>query len=254
METALVPVNGGPPVSISTWRGVTESYDVTGHQGQAAMYFTIGQPGRYLLATRNATPSSIADVAVGRGIGRSILIPLVLILPGLFALVAGLVIGGVTVFRRRRARRHPGLYEPSGHTARSYLQGGSVGFGEATKLGLRNGFVYRGRASLSAYWWFILFLLIVLAVVVPLFIAITAATSANTGAANLLVLPLALVIGIMALYLNLVWLALVIRRLHDIDKSGWWVLINLVPFVGPIILLVFTLLAGTPGLNDYEPT
>jgi hypothetical protein len=59
MNVALAPVTGGPPVSLSTWRGVTESYGVTGHQGQAAMYVSIGHPGRYLLRAANVTPRSI---------------------------------------------------------------------------------------------------------------------------------------------------------------------------------------------------
>jgi hypothetical protein len=71
------------------------------------MHFTIGHPGRYLLVAQNAIPRSITDVAVGRGIGRGMLWVL-LILVALFALIpAGLVIGGVTFFRRRRARRNP---------------------------------------------------------------------------------------------------------------------------------------------------
>ena len=61
------------------------------------MYFTIDHPGRYLLATGNATPGSITDVAVGRGIGRGILVPFVLIVAGFFAVLAGLLTGLVTV-------------------------------------------------------------------------------------------------------------------------------------------------------------
>ena len=107
MNVALLPDSGGPPVAISTWRGATESYGVAGHEGQTAMHFTIGHPGRYLLGAQNAIPRSITDVAVGRGIGRGMLWVL-LILVALFALIpAGLVIGGVTFFRRRRARRNP---------------------------------------------------------------------------------------------------------------------------------------------------
>jgi hypothetical protein len=107
MNVALLPASGGPPVAISTWRGATESYGVAGHEGQTAMHFTIGHPGRYLLVAQNAIPRSITDVAVGRGIGRGMLWVL-LILVALFALIpAGLVIGGVTFFRRRRARRNP---------------------------------------------------------------------------------------------------------------------------------------------------
>ena len=53
---------------------------------------------------------------------------------------------------------------------------------------------------------------------------------------------------------SLVTLALLVRRLHDIDRSGWWVLIVLVPVVGPLTLFVFTVLEGTPGLNRYQPS
>jgi len=106
MRVAMQPVNGGPPVSISTWRGATQSYGVAGHQGQTAMQVTIGHPGRYLLRATNVVPDSITDVAVGRGIGRGMLIPLVLSLVALFAFIpAGLLVGGITFFRRRRARR-----------------------------------------------------------------------------------------------------------------------------------------------------
>jgi uncharacterized membrane protein YhaH (DUF805 family) len=48
-------------------------------------------------------------------------------------------------------------------------------------------------------------------------------------------------------------LALTVRRLHDIDRTGWWILIGLVPLIGGIVLLVFALLDGTPGSNQYGP-
>ena len=57
--------------------------------------------------------------------------------------------------------------------------------------------------------------------------------------------------GIVSIYLGLVLLALLVRRLHDIGKSGW-VFIGLVPFAGPIALFVFTVLEGTPELNRYQ--
>jgi len=300
MNVALLPASGGPPVAISTWRGATESYGVAGHEGQTAMHFTIGHPGRYLLVAQNAIPRSITDVAVGRGIGRGMLWVL-LILVALFALIpAGLVIGGVTFFRRRRARRNPpqapqvmqpnensrypmstpdptraypsqpdddsgyamstpdpvqaypsqlGRYPSGGRLAAplSYLQGGRVGFGEAIKQGFSNGFVYRGRASRSAYWWFNLFVLIaVFAVEAIIFIPLTM----NSGGASIAVIAIS---AIVVIYLDLVLLALLVRRLHDIDRSGWWVFIGLVPFAGPIVLFVFTVLAGTPELNRYQP-
>ncbi|MFI9721953.1 DUF805 domain-containing protein [Streptomyces sp. NPDC052396] len=44
-----------------------------------------------------------------------------------------------------------------------------------------------------------------------------------------------------------------IRRLHDTGRTGWWVLLALVPLVGVIVLLVFLALPGTPGDNEYGP-
>ncbi len=46
-------------------------------------------------------------------------------------------------------------------------------------------------------------------------------------------------------------LAIEVRRLHDIDKSGWWWLIAFVPFIGSIWLIVLFVLPGTPGPNRF---
>ena len=46
-------------------------------------------------------------------------------------------------------------------------------------------------------------------------------------------------------------LAVSIRRLHDSDRSGWWLLLGLVPMVGEIIVLVFMVLKGTRGANRF---
>ncbi|WP_028021405.1 DUF805 domain-containing protein [Enterovibrio calviensis] len=46
-------------------------------------------------------------------------------------------------------------------------------------------------------------------------------------------------------------IAVTVRRLHDINKSGWWWFIIVIPFIGPLIFLVFTLLRGTKGTNRY---
>jgi uncharacterized membrane protein YhaH (DUF805 family) len=48
-------------------------------------------------------------------------------------------------------------------------------------------------------------------------------------------------------------LAVTIRRLHDLDKSGWWVLICLVPLIGAIVLIVFMCVEGTRGTNRFGP-
>ena len=140
-------------------------------------------------------------------------------------------------------------YPPAGYPAPAslgYLEGGPVGFGEAVRQAFSNGFVYRGRASRSAYWWFVLFEVIVAVVLDLLFIIPAAANSSAVFAVFLIIFGVALI------YLFLVGLSLLVRRIHDLDKTGWWVLIGLVPF-GSIVLLVFSLLEGTPGPNRYQP-
>ena len=270
IDLALQPADGGPQVSVSTWQGITQSYSIAGHQGQTAVYFTIDRPGRYLLATGNATPDSITDVAVGRGIGRGILVPFILIAVGSLAALAGLVTGVVTVSRRRRPgppmmppmgdwrspAGTPGEHAAGGHLvpSRSYLQGGPASFGEAIKHGLRDWTVYRGRASRSAFWWFVLFTVIVSVALDVIAFVITA--SANTTASGVLITVLfvvnTVVFVVVVIYLGLAQLALLVRRLHDSGRSGWWALIGVVPIVGAIMLLVFTLIEGTPGPNRYD--
>lgn len=104
MTGSLLPVNGSAPVSISDWHGPTVSYGAAGYQGQTAAYFTIPRPGSYVLTIRSVTPGTITDLAVGRGILRSIVMPPLLILAGLVVLIAAGVLSGITASRRRRAR------------------------------------------------------------------------------------------------------------------------------------------------------
>lgn len=47
--------------------------------------------------------------------------------------------------------------------------------------------------------------------------------------------------------------AVTVRRLHDTNRSGWWLLIGLIPLIGGIVLLIFTLLDSDPDFNDYGP-
>ena len=49
------------------------------------------------------------------------------------------------------------------------------------------------------------------------------------------------------------YLAVSVRRLHDTNRSGWWVFIAVVPFVGPFVLLWFMATAGNPSENKYGP-
>jgi uncharacterized membrane protein YhaH (DUF805 family) len=64
-------------------------------------------------------------------------------------------------------------------------------------------------------------------------------------------------IGVIALVYSLAMiipsLSVTVRRLHDTDRSGWWLLIALIPLIGELVLLVFMFLEGTPGPNRYGP-
>ena len=94
---------------------------------------------------------------------------------------------------------------------------------------------FNGRARRMEYWMFVL----INSVIALIFLAIDQLT--GTPILN----------SLYTLAVFLPSLAVTIRRLHDTDRAGWWVLIVLIPFAGPIILLVFECLPGTPGDNQY---
>jgi uncharacterized membrane protein YhaH (DUF805 family) len=96
--------------------------------------------------------------------------------------------------------------------------------------------VFGGRSRRMEYWYFVLFNIIV---------------SIVLGAIDALLGTLGLLSGLYGLAILIPSLAVTVRRLHDIDRSGWWILIALVPLIGTIVLLVFALLEGTPGTNRY---
>jgi uncharacterized membrane protein YhaH (DUF805 family) len=94
------------------------------------------------------------------------------------------------------------------------------------------------------FWYFVLFNLVVYIVL--------SLIDGLLGTFNI-VQGVGLLSGIYSLAVLIPTLALWVRRLHDIDRTGWWVLINLIPLVGTIVLLVFALTPGTPGSNQYGP-
>lgn len=140
----------------------------------------------------------------------------------------------------------------------SYRNGAPVGFREAISLGLRTAFVWRGRASRSAYWWFVLFeFMMVVALYIVLSIVFSIAGTSTRASGQPAALPasfiliLTLIILIPSLYLGLAGHALMIRRLHDTGRSGWWHFISVVPFAGPIVLLVWLCTDGDAGSNGF---
>lgn len=98
--------------------------------------------------------------------------------------------------------------------------------------------VFSGRARRTEYWMFFLFNIIigfVLGFIEGLF--------GGPGVLGMIYSLAVLIPGI----------AVSVRRLHDTDRTGWWILIGLIPVIGAIVLLVFMVLDGTPGQNKYGP-
>jgi uncharacterized membrane protein YhaH (DUF805 family) len=125
-----------------------------------------------------------------------------------------------------------------------------VGFSEALKSFWGNYRNFKGRARRSEYWF------------IQLFLVLT-----NLAAA---VIDLALMNGDVDRFVanggggivGLIWilativpaLAVLVRRLHDTGRSGWWALIGFVPLAGTIVLLVFTLADSQAQQNSYGPS
>lgn len=105
---------------------------------------------------------------------------------------------------------------------------------------------FQGRSRRKEYWMFQLGIILAY-IVAAVFIGIVGAAFGET-ASGIVMLPLFLVV----LGIFVPALAVTVRRLHDQDKSGWWILINFIPF-GGIVLLVFMCLEGTQGPNQYGP-
>ena len=104
--------------------------------------------------------------------------------------------------------------------------------------------VFGGRSRRKEYWYFVLFSLIVSLILSAIDALLgTFSSSTNVG----------LLGGIYGLAIIIPSIAVSVRRLHDIDRTGWWVLISLVPVIGTLVLLVFAVLAGTPGQNRFGP-
>ena len=111
---------------------------------------------------------------------------------------------------------------------------------------------FQGRARRSEYWLFTLFCIIVSMVLYIPMLAFAGAMQ-KTGQLNPIAGLFMLLLGVFCLGLIIPSLAVTVRRLHDTDRSGWWIFISLVPFVGGIILLIFEVLDGTPGPNKFGP-
>lgn len=122
---------------------------------------------------------------------------------------------------------------------------------------------FQGRSRRKEYWMFALFLFIIgiafgilSSIFAPTAMPVgpdgmpdpTAAPAMSGGMSFMLIL-----LGIFYLAILIPSIAVTVRRLHDQDKSGWMVLLGLIPLVGGLILFIFMLLEGTRGPNRFGP-
>lgn len=103
--------------------------------------------------------------------------------------------------------------------------------------------VFSGRAQRAEYWYFILFNFLVSMALILIDSVIGPLTYGGVGLFH----------SVYALAVLLPSIAVLVRRLHDIGRTGWWFFIGLVPLVGFIVLLVFTVTDSEPGENIYGP-
>ena len=109
---------------------------------------------------------------------------------------------------------------------------------------LQNYANFNGRARRKEYWFFVLFN-VIFAVVAAIIDNVLGLASKDLGYGP--------IYGLYALAMFIPGLAVSIRRLHDIGKSGWYFLLAFIPCVGGIILLVFALTPGDTYDNEYGP-
>ncbi len=124
-----------------------------------------------------------------------------------------------------------------------------MSFGQAVSAFFSNYANFRGRTRRSGYWWAALFLVIASLVLwfvdLQLFSGMWPQELLEQGSG-----PLSIVFG---LAIIIPVLSLGVRRLHDTGRSGWWVLLGLIPLIGSIVLLVFYVQDSQPGANAYGP-
>ena len=104
--------------------------------------------------------------------------------------------------------------------------------------------VFQGRARRKEYWYFVLFNVII-GFVLGFIDGLIGTYDMVTGVGLLSVLY--------SLAVLVPGVAVTVRRLHDTGRSGWWILVNLIPIIGVIVFLIFAVQDSQPEENQYGP-
>lgn len=114
-------------------------------------------------------------------------------------------------------------------------------FKEAVRTCFEKYFVIEGRARRSEYWYFVLF-----SILVSIVLSLIDTALGFRGDFQ----PLSMLFSLAILVPSI---TVAVRRLHDRDMSGWWVLLALIPLIGALILFVLFVMRGTDGQNRFGP-
>lgn len=120
-----------------------------------------------------------------------------------------------------------------------------MGFVDAIRSGISKYATWQGRATRSEYWYFVLFYIATLVSAVAI-MAIFEGIAGDAADAFFGLMFIAILIFFIS-----PMLAVSIRRLHDINRSGWWFWIRAIPLVGAIVFIVFMCTRGDDFTNEY---
>ena len=110
---------------------------------------------------------------------------------------------------------------------------------------------FKGRATRAEYWYFVLFHFLIL--IGGMIVGAILGATLSGGDGDVAVGVMLFVYGVIVLGLLCPSISVLVRRLHDTGRSGWWYWINLIPYIGAIVILVFTLLESQDCDNEYGP-
>ena len=132
----------------------------------------------------------------------------------------------------------------------------SLSFRKAVKSSFSKYATFSGRARRSEFWWFQFFWVAIYFAMIIL-LGIGGALGKELGGGNALATILVIIYGIFTialLALIIPSIAVTVRRLHDVGKSGWYYFISFIPFIGLILLLYWVCLDSEPTTNEYGPS
>lgn len=124
-----------------------------------------------------------------------------------------------------------------------------ISFTDAVKNGFQKAFVLQGRATRAEYWWWALFIWLV---ILPL-ITIPGVLSSTFNATPIVTDKFYFLLGLWLVIIIVPTISLSVRRLHDIGKSAWYLLVNVIPYIGNFIFSIIMCLPSDDD-NRYGPT